>query len=418
MMRRPGVVRLGVAGLLSEVGDWMLFIALPLFVLQLSGSPLVTATVFALEVIPTVFAGPFVGVLIDRYDPWRLMTAVAVAQAVCLLPLLAVKSPDQLWLVYLVVAVEAVLGTVIEPCRAATAAALTPAPDLIAVNQVLASLSSLARLVGGPLGGLALAFGGIHMVLLLDAGTFLATAVLLGTGNRPRPTLAAGPPHGVRPGVMTSYKEGLRLVARTTVLRRIMGIAVCMALAQGAFVVLFVLFVLRDLGGDEADVGLLRGVQAVGALAGAAMFGLLARRLTAARLVPLSLLTFGAISLMTWNAPFTTTDLRLYVGLFIAAGLPGLLAMTGLTTLLQVHADAASRGRVLSSFFAVYTGVQAAGMLMAGLVGTDTGLTVALQVQGILYVLAGVLSLRLHTLTQEPLPGVPADGHLLTSPRA
>ena len=51
----------GLAGLLSEVGDWMLFIALPLFVLQLTGSALVTATVFALEMVPTVVAGPLAG---------------------------------------------------------------------------------------------------------------------------------------------------------------------------------------------------------------------------------------------------------------------------------------------------------------------------------------------------------------------
>jgi MFS family permease len=66
VLRRPGVARLGVAGLLSETGDWMLFIALPLYVLHLTGSPLVTSTVFALELLPTVVAGPFAGVLIDR----------------------------------------------------------------------------------------------------------------------------------------------------------------------------------------------------------------------------------------------------------------------------------------------------------------------------------------------------------------
>lgn len=401
-LRRPGVARLGGAGLLSGAGDWMLFIALPLFVLKLSGSPLVTATVFALEVVPTGFAGPFVGVLIDKYDPWRLMTVVAVAQGLFLLPLLLVHSEHQLWLVYLVVAVEAVLGAVIEPGRAATAAALTPSAELIAVNQVMGLLSGLARLVGGPVGGLALSFGGIDLVLMLDSGTFVAAAVLLGIGPRPRPPRRCEAESGTPWGVARSYAEGLRRIASTSLLRRIMGIAVFMALAQGAFVVLFVLFVLRDLGGTEADVGLLRGLQAIGAIAGAGLLGLLARLFSAARLVAASLLAFGTLSLVIWNAPFVTKALGLYISLFVVVGVPALLAMTGLTTLLQAHAGVTFRGRVLGTFFAIQTGVQAVGMLMAGLVGTHTGLSVALQIQGGMYVLAGLLALRLHAATPEP----------------
>jgi MFS family permease len=182
-----------------------------------------------------------------------------------------------------------------------------------------------------------------------------------------------------------------------------MSVITCMALAQGSFVVLFVLFVVRDLHGSETDVGILRGVQAVGALAGGALLGLVVRRLEAGRLVAISLAAFGAVSLTVWNAPALTTRFAVYVGLFIAAGLPGLATMTGLLTLVQTHSPEAARGRVLSSVFAVFGGVQAVGMVVAGLVGTGTGLTVALQVQGALYLVAAALALRL-TGTGRPTP--------------
>jgi hypothetical protein len=64
--RRPGLARLAAGGLLSETGDWLLLIALPLHVLALTGSSLVTATVFALELVPTVVAAPLAGVLASR----------------------------------------------------------------------------------------------------------------------------------------------------------------------------------------------------------------------------------------------------------------------------------------------------------------------------------------------------------------
>jgi MFS family permease len=396
VLRRPGVARLGVAGLLSETGDWMLFIALPLYVLHLTGSPLVTSTVFALELLPTVVAGPLAGVLIDRCDPWRLMRGVAALQGAFLLPLVLVDSAGDLWLLYVVVVAESVLGTVIEPCRAATAASLVPPGELMALNQALGVLSSVARLVGGPLGGLILGLRGIDAVLVADAVTFLAVAALL-VPRGSRPARAGG-----RPRPLREWAEGFAIVTGTPVLRRATGVVACMALAQGAFVVLFVLFVVRDLGAGDGDVGVLRGVQAAGALAGGALLGTVIGRWEPARVVAVSLAAFGIVSLVTWNAPAVTAALGVYVGLFVAAGVPGIAALTGLLTLLQQHTPEAARGRVTSTFFAVYSGLQAAGMLLAGAVGTGTGLTVALQVQGALYLVAAALALRGHRLASSP----------------
>jgi MFS family permease len=393
VLRRPGVARLGAAGLLSEIGDWMLFVALPLFVLQLTGSALVTATVFALELVPTVVAGPLAGAVIDRCAPWRLMRAVAALQAVLLLPLLLVESAGQLWIVYAVVVAESVLGTVIEPCRAATAASLVPAGELMPVNQAMGLLSSLARLVGGPLGGLVLGLRGVDGVLVADVATFLAAAALFSI----RVPARREPPvtKGARTSLLRDWADGFAVLAGVPMLRRMVGVVALMALAQGAFVVLFVLFVVRDLGGSEADVGVLRGVQAVGALAGGLGLGVLIGRIEPARLVAASLAAFGLVSLIIWNAPSLTTAYGVYVGLFIVAGVPGLVTMTGLLTLMQEHAGEQMRGRVIGTFLALYGGVQAVGMLLAGLAGTGTGLTTALQVQGLLYLAAAALALRL-----------------------
>lgn len=406
VLRRPRPGRLTAAGLLSEVGDWLLLIALPLFVLDLTGSALVTATVFALELLPTVLFGPIAGVLVDRYERWALMTTVATAQAIFLLPLLAVDSTDDLWIVYTVVVAESVLGTVIEPARNAAASVLVPADDLMAMNALLGITSNLARLIGGPLGGLVFGLSGLSGVIIADAVTFIAAASLLAPWPRRRPPSSVEPPAGpttdstvavgaASMSVFRGWLDGLAVVARTPTPRRVMGVVSCMALAQGGFVVLFVLFVVRDLGGNASDVGILRGVQAIGAIAGGALLAVLIRRLDATRLLALSLVSFGLLSLATWNLPVFTTAFGLYVGLFIAVGFPGLASLTALTTVLQNHSDDSNRGRILSTFFAVYGGVQALGMLLAGSVGTGVGLSIALQVQGVLYLVAAGLALRL-----------------------
>jgi hypothetical protein len=79
----------------------MLLIALPLHVLVLSGSALITATVFALELIPALVCAPIVGVLIDGTDPWLLMKAVAIVQAAvlcrCSGPIRPTGSGSSIW---------------------------------------------------------------------------------------------------------------------------------------------------------------------------------------------------------------------------------------------------------------------------------------------------------------------------------
>ena len=49
LRHRPGFRRLWASGAVSETGDWLLLIALPVYVLQLTGSTLTTSTVFLLE---------------------------------------------------------------------------------------------------------------------------------------------------------------------------------------------------------------------------------------------------------------------------------------------------------------------------------------------------------------------------------
>lgn len=402
LLNNPRIAVLGGSGLIAEVGDWMLQIALPLYVLNLTGSPFVAATVFVLGLVPTIVAGPLAGVLIDRTEPWRLMATVALLQAAVLVPLLAVHGPAQLWIIYAVVIVQSTLGTIIEPCRATTAASLVAESELINVNQLMGLLSSVARLIGSPLGGLILAFGGLRGILFANIAVFLASSLLFAAGIRKRARPRSNQT-GASNRPWKDLTDGLKVIATTPILRRTMGVVSCMALAQGAFVLLFVLFVVRDLNGTEADVGVLRGVQAIGALVGGGLLGLVVDRVTATRLMTLSLAAFGLLSLLIWNTPNFTTAFGVFVGLFIIVGVPGIGVMTGFLTVLQSNSPPAARGRVISTFFAVFGAMQALGTMLAGLVGTGIGLTIALQIQGGLYLIAALLTLRVSKPPGNPM---------------
>ena len=395
LLRRRDIGLLWTGGLISETGDWLLLVGLPVWVLQLTGSSLVTATVFLVGLLPSLVVGPLAGVLVDRWDRRRTLVAVSLAQAAFLLPLLAVNGRGQLWIVYLVMAVEAALGQLNDPARNALVPALVGGADLVGANGLIGLNGNLARLVGSPLGGILVEVAGLPGLVVGDAASFLVGAVLVALVRpKPAPTLArVGETAGTGGGFLREWLDGLRVTVRDRRLRWGLVVNGLASVAQGIFVVLFVLFVTRVLGGDGAQVGLLRGVQAIGGLLGGLLVVGLASRLEPGRLLGASLLAFGGIALATWNAPALTTADALYLGLFVAAGIPGIGVLTGLTALVQAHTDAAYLGRVFATYLGTSNGLQALGMLLAGLLGDALGVVAVLDAQAALYLLAGVLAL-------------------------
>src|SRR6185437_1135088 len=94
LLSRPGFRRLWTSGAVSETGDWLLLIALPVYVPTLT-----TSTVFLLELAGALAASPLAGVLADRWDRRRLLIGASLTQAALLLPLLAVDGRGTLWIV-------------------------------------------------------------------------------------------------------------------------------------------------------------------------------------------------------------------------------------------------------------------------------------------------------------------------------
>lgn len=382
------------AGLVSDTGDWLLMIALPLFALSATGSALGASTVFLVELVPMLLVGSFLGVLVDRWDHRRTIVVVALLQGLLLLPLLA-ASADRMGIVYAVAAVEAVLGAIINPARQAMIPQLVGADQLARGNALVAVSDSLARLIGSPLGGLSFALWGLPGVVIADAATYLVTAGLVAL-SRPHPAPALEgeePAAAAERRILREWVEGLALIVRFGTLRTLAVIAALGGVAQGLFLVLFLVYVTQNLGAGDTGAGIIRGVQAIGGVLGGLVTGLLARRLGPRSLIGGGYLVFGMLSLLTWNlAPFTTA-LWVYAGLFIAMGLPGVTTATGEITLVQTTVPPRALGRVIAAMTTLDGAAQAVGLLIGGLLADSGDIVPILDVQASLYLLCGVIGI-------------------------
>jgi MFS family permease len=407
VLRQPKFALVWVGGLVSDVGDWLLIVGLPIYVLELTGSSLVTATVFIVELVPSLLLGSFAGVLVDRWDRQRTMVAVNLMQAVLLLPLLLVSSADRLWLVYLVAGVEASLALLFNPAKNALLPTLVGAEQLTFANSLIAINDNLARLLGSPLGGVVIDTIRLNGIVVVDAATYMAAAGLVALVRLPDGRRRAHPVSSGSTGVLREWREGLAVVRRSRKLSTLFVIAGLGSLAQGVFVVLFVVFVDRVLDGSGAEIGLLRGVQAIGGVLGGLAIGAFAGQLR-----PVSLIGWGAIGLalvelVIWNAATITTSVGLYVGLFIVVGVPAVAYMTGMVTWAQTHVGDMYLGRIFAAYTTVSGLLQSIGLAVGGVLGNRLGVVQVLNGQAVLYLLAGALTFALLPERRMPAASSP-----------
>ncbi len=388
----PAYRRLWSAVVISETGDWLLFIALPLYVLRVSGSALDTSMVFLAELVPAVVIGTACGPLIDRRDPGRLLAVLTCTQAVALIPLLA-PGAGRLWIVYVVAAVQAGLTSITTPAQLAVVPALVEPHDLAPANAMVETAGNVARLAGSPLGGVLLPVLGLHGLVVGDAVSFLASGLLLSGCRSPAPR--HGPPAAAAaPGRLTALSEAWRCIRRDRGLRSVLVISFVASVAQGLFLVLFVLFVLRSLHGGDGVVGLLRGVQAVGGVLGGLAVSVWSRRLVPRTLTAGGLAAFGLVSAITWNSPAVTTLTWWYVGLFVTVGIPATALVTGLVTEVQQASPHAVLGRVLSLMQVAQALGQGTGIVAAGLLSGAVSLAVLLNLQAGCYLACAVVAMN------------------------
>jgi MFS family permease len=375
------------AGFVNDTGDWVLAVALPVFVFVESRSGTATAFVFVCQLLPAVLLGPIAGSIVDRVDLRRCLIATNLAQAVLLVPLLAVDE-HHLWPAYLVIAAQSALTQLNNPANVAVITRVVNADELTAANAGLSASASLARLLGAPLGGALVAWSGLTPIVLIDAASFALVALAVAfldadTSPLPDPD----------PRRRVDVREGWRLTRAHPPLAGLITLHGLTQIAQGSFVVIFVAFVVDTLGDDGSALGLIRGTMAIGALIGAALIAKLAARISPSTLYGLGLIGMGLVSHAFWNSPSVTTQLWLYVTLFALSGIPGSAVTVGLLTTIQTRSPGHAIGRVTGLLNASEAVGIAVGSIASGLLIDRIPLRPLLDAQASIYLVTGAVAI-------------------------
>jgi len=402
-LRNRNFALLWSGGLISMTGDWMLLVALPIYIYQATGSALATGAMFAAGLLPNVLFGSVAGVFVDRWDRKRTLVFGNTLLALSVLPLLVVPQTGWLWVVYAVAFVQSCFGVFNEPAENSLLPALVGDERLVSANSLNATNNNLARLAGPALAGLVVGWFGLVGVVVVDAASYLVSAALVSlisarsAPQRPEdaPPADAGGAAAAFSGVWREWAEGLRLVGTGRVLLTVFVVGAVTGLGEGVFLALFPPFVRVALGGGALELGWLMSAQAVGGVLGGLVVGAAAARLSPPRLLGWGAVLFGLIDLAIFVYPSFVESIAVGLALFVLVGVPAAGMLAGLQTLLQTSAKDHVRGRVFGALGTTQALLMLAGTLLGGALGDAVGIVPVLVVQGGAYVAAGILVLVL-----------------------
>lgn len=194
-VRRDPMVLTWLAAVgLSWFGDYAWAVALA-WTAAHTLSPVLAGVILGVEMLPQALLVLLGGVLADRHDPRRLLVSGQVGQAaVLLLGALAWSSGLQGAGVLLAIAVcFGIASGLTKPAGMTMLRQIVAGKDLGTVQGWNQISGRVTRLLGAPVGGVLVAWGGPVAVMLLDAVTFLAIAAVLTFVVRPRYRLPRAP---------------------------------------------------------------------------------------------------------------------------------------------------------------------------------------------------------------------------------
>lgn len=174
--RRIRLFLLGNA--VSDFGDAALFLALAVWVKELTGSTSLAGLCMCAISVGALFA-PLTGVLVDRTARKRLLIWTYLTTAVLVMALLFVHDRGQVWLILAVTFLYGLSGTVSGGSQNALLQLIVPAELRTEVNGVNQTMSEVSRLTTPLVGVGLLAWLGGHAVAVMDAGTFVLAAFCL-----------------------------------------------------------------------------------------------------------------------------------------------------------------------------------------------------------------------------------------------
>jgi MFS family permease len=390
---------------ISLAGSEITVLALPLIaVLTLDATPFEMGALLAAGQLPFLLLSLPAGVLADRRPRRPILIAADLTAAALLISLpLAMPFGGPVF-AHLCVVAFGVGGCAV----VSDVAHYSYVPTLVGRDHLTESNSRLqisysASAAGGPgVGGVLIQLLSAPLVVLLDAVSFLGSALLLSRIEHPEPR-----PGGTGPA--NSLAAGLRMLFGHPLLRPIAVTGAIAVFFESGLLAIYVLYASRDLGLNPATLGLIFAAGGLGAIPGALLARWAGRRFGIGRSIIGGWIAAGLAGLLV---PIAAGPAILVVAVLATAKAAGALTDTVANihqwSLRQAVTPDDLAGRVTAGHRFIVYGAGAVGALLGGVLGGALGLRRALLLCAVGYLLAPLVAVfsPLRRLHDQPVVAV------------
>lgn len=299
LWRHPDFMKLWVGATVSRFGSQITFLALPFTaVLVLDATPVQMGILMAMGTAPALVFGLGAGVWVDRRKKRPLLIATDYGRALLLLaiPVMAVFGVLRIEFLYAITLALGMLTLIFGVASRSLLPALVAREELVEANSKLAIGRSSAEVVAPGVGGILVQVFTAPIALILDAVSFVASALAIQSMRAPEP--APEPAEG-GDAFMREAVRGVDFVVRNRVLLAIAGVVGGIAIFNSMFEAVWLLYVSKDLGLGPVTFGIMFSVGSVGFLAGAVVAERLIAWLGIGRAIVIGVVLAGISDLAT-----------------------------------------------------------------------------------------------------------------------
>ena len=409
-LRRHPYVRLALNGsfsalwvgqLISLFGDRIHQFALAALVLATTGSTVAAGLSFFFAALPNLFLSPLAGTFVDRWDRKEVLIVSDILRAAVVL-LIPVAVIVNVLLVYPMIFVVTSISLFFRPARVAILPQLVEEDELVTANSALWVGETIADVLSFPIAGLfvVLLADALPLAFWLDAATYLASALLLGT-IVVRPAAArdvatevnASDPAQLTTGFVAELKAGWHFLrADTTLLANTIQAAIAQV-AVGILLAITSVWAYQVFFGAsvgwEGAWGLVEAGSAAGNIIGGLVIGLLGSRIMKGRLIIAGYAVWGFLTVLL----ALSGDLALAVGISFGAGIANMAFIIPSQALFQQRTPANLMGRVVSFRFALVFGSMTLAMGVGSILTAFVPAASVIAFGGLVAMIAGLSGL-------------------------
>ncbi|QOR66212.1 MFS transporter [Cytobacillus suaedae] len=385
LLKNKDFFRFWLAQVISHLGDGITRIAVIYLIATISKDPLMIGLVIFAQLLPTAVFGIFFGPLADKYSRKWLMVISDLYRMMIIL--LMIPFHDSVPILIILIALQGIGSALFDPARSASI------PDLVGEKNIQAAIGlsqgtrAAMDIIGPSIGGVLMLMNNFTSIFILDAITFLLSALLILT--LPLVRAKQDNTQNAQENYFESIVSGVKQVTGIPALRFLLILLIPVTLVAGVLNTNLVAVLTNVFEVTPAHFGLLESAIGVGAIAGAIVIGPLLLKL----IRPSNLLLLGTMIMGSWMIlvlPLNEARLAFGIGPIyiwcIMVGVIITLINVPLSSLFLGTTPAYFRGRGSALLGVTASASQMIGLLAGGWLAGVTGVLNGTAISGILLI--------------------------------